>query len=118
MVALKAIFKKVSGKLYKLFSSRHSKHPKKLQQENLLYKYVLHDGNVIGESIAVFAEYLIIKDKGKMLCVSFDAIERVDDEHVYVADFNYDEALAAGVVWLEDSRDTLHFDKKGMMVYE
>jgi len=93
-------------------------HSKKLQSDNILYKFVLHNGNTIGESVAVVAGNLIIKDKSKMLCVPFDVIERVDDEHVYVDDFNLDEALAAGNAWLEGTRDTLHFDKKGMPIYE
>ena len=118
MVALKDISKKLPDKLHKLFPSRSSRSSKKLQSGNLLYKYVLHDGNIIGESVAVVDGNLIIKDKNKMLCVSSEVIERVDDEHVYVEDFNYDEALAAGEVWFEGSRDTLHFDEKGMPINE
>lgn len=115
MVAFKDISKKIPDKLHELFPIRHSK---KLQFDNLLYKFVLHDRNAIGESVAVVDGNLIIKDKSKMLCVPFDVVERVDEEHVYVKDFNYDEALAAGVVWLEGNRDTLHFDEKGMLISE
>lgn len=112
MNVLKKISKKLPDKLL------HSRSSKKLRPDNLLYKYVLHDKNTIGESVAIADENLIIKDKAKMLCVPFDVIERVDDEYVYVKDFNYDEALAAGEVWFEGSRDTLHFDEKGMPIYE
>lgn len=105
---------KFPGHLYKTLTRRSAgKNP-----DGLLYKYVLHDGNVIGESVAVFDRQLIIKDKDKMLCVADDIIEHTDDEHVYVVDFNYDEALAAGKVWLESNRDTLHFDEKGMLLNE
>lgn len=112
MNVLKKISKKLPDKLF------HRKFSKKLCSDNLLYKYVLHDKNTIGESVAIADENLIIKDKVRMLCVSFDVIERVDDEYVHVTDFNYDEALAAGEAWFEGSRDTLHFDEKGMPIYE
>jgi len=71
--------------------------------EDLICKYVVKDGKVIGESVDVYEDCLIVKVGGEFIAIPKDRIIRVEDERIHVRDFDEEYARELGEIWLAEN---------------
>ena len=69
---------------------------------DLICKYVYRDGREYGESIDVYGDRLIVKVGADFLAIPLDCVERVEDDKVFIREFNSKEAEEAGKKWIEE----------------
>lgn len=67
----------------------------------LLSRFVRHDGNVVGETVAVDDGDLILKQAGVFKAVPRSMATLVDDEVVLMGHIDWDQAVARGTAWKE-----------------
>ncbi|HEY9206588.1 MAG TPA: DUF5749 family beta-barrel protein [Candidatus Methanoperedens sp.] len=77
-------------------------------------KFVKQNGNAIGESIAVDTARFIIKNPQGFMSVPLASVLKNTD-NIEVGEFDREESVKLGKDWFE-RKDTLQFDKNGMMV--
>ncbi len=77
-------------------------------------KFVKQNGNAIGESIAVDTARFIIKNPQGFMSVPLASVLKNTD-NIEVGEFDREESVKLGKDWFE-RKDTLRFDKNGMMV--
>ncbi len=77
-------------------------------------KFVQQNGTNIGESIAFEKDRLVVKSSDVFMSIPFEKIV-TNTENIIVGDFNREESIQFGKEWFE-KRDTLQFDKNGMMI--
>ncbi len=65
----------------------------------MLSRFVVHDGNVVGEVMAADEAQLIIKHQGKFRAVDTHLAVLKDDEVHIVGDVDWDAAAKAGEGW-------------------
>ncbi len=68
----------------------------------LICKYVVKDGKVIGESVDVYEDCLIVKVGADFIAIPKDRIVRVEDEKIHVSEFDEEFAKELGEVWLAE----------------
>jgi len=68
---------------------------------DLICKYVLHDGEKVGESLDIYEGYLIIKNDTNFVGVPLEAISRVEDENIIISEYSEKEGIAIGKEWKE-----------------
>ena len=56
--------------------------------EDLICKFVVKDGEVIGESIDVYEDFLIVKIENDFVGIPTNAITKVEKERIFVKDFD------------------------------
>ncbi len=69
---------------------------------DLICRFVLKDGRIIGESIDVHENRLVIKSGEKFLGIPLEAIEKTEEDKIYVSEFDESDALKFGEKWLEE----------------
>ena len=69
---------------------------------DLICRFVVKDGKIIGESIDVHKNRLVIKIGEKFIGIPLDVIEKTEEDKIYVSDFNEEEAAKFGELWLEE----------------
>jgi hypothetical protein len=77
-------------------------------------KRVKQDNSDIGESVAIEESRVVVKNSDVYMSIPLEKII-ANTENIVVGDFNREESLQLGRVWFE-KRDTLKFDKNGMMI--
>jgi hypothetical protein len=77
-------------------------------------KFVQQNGASIGESIAIEKDRLVVKSSDVFMSIPLEKIV-TNTEKIVVGDFNREESIQFGKEWSE-KRDTLKFDKNGMMI--
>ncbi len=77
-------------------------------------KFVQQSGTNIGESIAIEKNRLVVKSSDVFMSIPLEKIV-ANTEKIVVGDFNREESIQFGKEWFE-KRDTLKFDKNGMMI--
>ena len=86
----------------------------KLKVHDYIGKFVQQGGAKIGESIAFEKDRVIVKNSEIFMSIPLEKIT-ANTENIVVGDFNREESLQLGKEWFE-KRDTLKFDKNGMMI--
>ena len=89
------------------------------EQENIrirdyIAKRVKQNQTDIGESVAVEERRFVVKNSDVYMSIPLEKII-TNTENIVVGDFNMEESLQFGKEWIEN-RDTLKFDKDGMMI--
>lgn len=69
---------------------------------DLICRFVVRNGEVIGESIDVHKNRLVIKVKDEFLGIPLEAIEKTEEDKIYVSEFNEEDAKRFGEIWLEE----------------
>ncbi|NJD77741.1 MAG: hypothetical protein FIB08_11710 [Candidatus Methanoperedens sp.] len=81
---------------------------------NYIGKFVKQNGTKIGESIALDETRFIVKIPDGFISVPIATVTK-NTENIEIGDFNMEESRKLGNEWFE-RKDTLQFDKNGMMV--
>ena len=89
------------------------------EQENIrirdyIAKRVKQNQTDIGESVAVEERRFVVKNSDVYMSIPLEKII-TNTENIVVGDFDMEESLQFGKEWIEN-RDTLKFDKDGMMI--
>jgi len=69
---------------------------------DLICKYVYRDGKEYGESIDVHENRLIVKVGSNFIAIPLESIEKVDEERIFVGEFDGKEAEEIGKKWMEE----------------
>ncbi len=77
-------------------------------------KFVKQSGSDIGESVGFENNRVVVKSKEYYMSIPLEKITTNTDV-IAVGDFDRDESLRLGKEW-SDKKDTLQFDKNGMMI--
>ncbi len=67
----------------------------------MLSRFVVHDGDVVGEVMAIDEGHLIIKHKGAFRSVPVESAVLKEDEVHIVGDVDWDLAATAGQAWFD-----------------
>lgn len=86
--------------------------------EDLICKYVVKNGEIIGESIDVYEDCLIVKIGEEFLAVPKNCIIRVESERIHVKDFDVDTARELGEVWVIEKSKPVTLEELERMKYE
>jgi hypothetical protein len=70
--------------------------------QDLICKFVVRNGEQLGESVDVYHDHLIIKIGSEFIGVSVSKIERVEAEKIHISDFDEKEAKEFGKRWVEE----------------
>jgi hypothetical protein len=70
--------------------------------QDLICKFVYLDGREIGESVDVHRDRLIVKVGGDFIAIPLDRVEKVEDEKIYLKQFDEKSAEKAGQEWFEE----------------
>jgi len=101
------------------FRKKNQDSPKKesnLDAREYIGKFVKQNGFDIGESVALDNNRIVVKSKDNYMAIPHDKIT-ANTDFIAVGGFDMDESLKFGKEWSE-KRDTLKFDKNGMMILE
>ncbi|WP_456327169.1 DUF5749 family beta-barrel protein [Archaeoglobus sp.] len=66
----------------------------------MICKFVVKDGKVIGESIDVFENNLIVKSGSNFIGIPLESVVEVDKERITVKDFDETLAKEVGKRWI------------------
>lgn len=66
---------------------------------DLLVKFARHEGSVVGESVAISGDHIILKQANVFKSVSLDHAQLVGDEIVLTGEIDWDAAVVAGDAW-------------------
>ncbi len=69
---------------------------------DLICKFVVKDGKVIGESIDVYDNHLIVKAGEEFFGIPMDCVVSVGREKVFVRDFDFERSKEVGKRWVEE----------------
>jgi hypothetical protein len=86
----------------------------KFKAHDYIGKFVQQSGTNIGESIAIEKDRLVVKSSDIFMSIPLEKIV-TNTENIVIGDFNREESIQFGKEWFE-KRDTLKFDKNGMMI--
>ncbi len=70
--------------------------------QDLICKYVYRDGKEYGESIDVYEGRLIVKVGSDFLAIPLESVERVEEDKVFIKDFDGRDAEKSGKKWIEE----------------
>jgi hypothetical protein len=70
--------------------------------EDLICKFVVKDGEVIGESIDVYEDFLIVKIGNDFVGIPTNVITKVEKERIFVKDFDLVKGKEIGKKWIEE----------------
>ncbi|MFH0904871.1 MAG: DUF5749 family beta-barrel protein [Methanobacteriota archaeon] len=88
----------------------------KLDAREYTGKFVKQNGFEIGESVALDNNRIVVKSKDNYMAIPVDKIT-ANTDFIALGGFDMDESLKFGKEWSE-KRDTLKFDKNGMMILD
>jgi hypothetical protein len=108
-----SIISKISGFFKKIKRDSQQKESK-LEAREYIGKFVKQNGFDIGESVAFDNNRIVVKSKDNYMAIPLDKITSNTDV-IAVGDFDMGDSLKFGKEWSE-KRDTLKFDKNGMMI--
>ncbi len=86
--------------------------------EDLICKYVIRDGKIVGESIDVYENCLIVKVGDKFIAIPKNCIVRVEAENIHVSDFDEEEARELGEVWVVEKSKPVSLKELERMKHE
>ncbi|ADB58755.1 DUF5749 family beta-barrel protein [Archaeoglobus profundus] len=66
----------------------------------MICKFVVKDGKIIGESIDVFENNLIVKSGSDFIGIPLESVVEVDKERITVKDFDESLAKEVGKKWM------------------
>ncbi|MDF1558267.1 MAG: hypothetical protein P1P80_08855 [ANME-2 cluster archaeon] len=89
---------------------------KPISKRDILCKFVVQQGQRIGETISIDSRNLVFKKGGEKLSIPISSILEITDENVVIGNFERDEALRMGEEWLKRTTNSLKFDDKGMLI--
>ena len=69
-----------------------------------LSRFAVHEGNVVGESVAIDGDQLVLKQAGVFRTVPLAQVEAAGAELAIHGDVDWTAAEAAGAAWLERNR--------------
>ncbi len=78
---------------------------------DLICKFVLKDGKVIGESIDVYDNHLIVKIGDEFFGIPMDCVVSVGRENVVVKDFDFERSREVGIRWVEEKSKPLSLEE-------
>ena len=110
-----SIIRNISGFFRKIKRDSEQKE-NKLDAREYTGKFVKQNGFEIGESVALENNRIVVKSKDNYMAIPHDKIT-ANTDFIAVGGFDMDESLKFGKEWSE-KRDTLKFDKNGMMILE
>ncbi|GEM_PF-598432 len=79
--------------------------------QDLICKFVVKDGEEVGESVDVYHDHLIIKIGSEFIGVSVSKIEKVEAEKIYISDFDEKEAEEFGKKWVSEKSKPVSVDE-------
>ena len=79
--------------------------------QDLICKFVVKDGENIGESVDVYDDHLIIKVGSEFIGVSTSKIEKVEAEKIYISDFDEEGAKEFGKRWIAEKSKPVSVDE-------
>ncbi len=109
-----SLIKKLSKIFKKNNQSAAPQKDDKFKAHDYIGKFVQQNGTNIGESIAFEKDRLVVKSSDIFMSIPLEKIV-TNTEKIVVGDFNREESIQFGKEWFE-KRDTLKFDKNGMMI--
>jgi hypothetical protein len=104
----------IISKISNFFKKNTSEQEKKINVRDYIAKRVRQNQTDIGESVSVEERRIVIKNSDIYMSIPLEKII-TNTENIVVGDFNMEESLQFGKDWIE-KRDTLKFDKDGMMI--
>lgn len=107
-----SIISKISNFFKK--NNKNIEREKKIKFRDYIAKRVRQNQIDIGESIAVEEGRFVVKNLDVYMSIPLEKII-TNTENILVGDFDMEESLQFGKGWIE-KRDTLKFDKDGMMI--
>jgi hypothetical protein len=69
---------------------------------DLICKFVVKDGNVIGESIDVYEDHLIVKIGSDFIGIPLKSVSKVEKDKVIVKEFDEVQGREIGQNWIEE----------------
>jgi len=69
---------------------------------DMICRFVFKNGELFGESIDEYGDYLIVKVAADFLAIPKNCIENVDEEGIHITEFNEEEAKEIGAKWIEE----------------
>lgn len=110
-----SIIRNISGFFSKIIRDSEQKE-NKLDAREYTGKFVKQNGFEIGESVALENNRIVVKSKDNYMAIPIDKIT-ANTDFIALGGFDMDESLRFGKEWSE-KRDTLRFDKNGMMILD
>ncbi len=104
----------IISKITNFFKKNTSEQEKKIRIRDYIAKRVIQNLTDIGESVAVEERRIVVKNSDVYMSIPLEKI-LTNTENIVVGDFDMEESLQFGKKWIEN-RDTLKFDKDGMMI--
>jgi hypothetical protein len=104
----------IISKISNFFTKNTSGKENNIRIRDYIAKRVKQKQTDIGESVAVEERRFVVKNSDVYMSIPLKNII-TNDENIVVGDFNMEESLQFGKEWNE-KRDTLKFDKDGMMI--
>ena len=104
----------IISKISNFFKKNASEQEKKINVRDYIAKRVKQNQTDIGESVAIEERRFVVKNSDVYMSIPIEKII-TNSENIVVGDFNMEESLQFGKEWIE-KRDTLKFDKDGMMI--
>lgn len=88
--------------------ARQAKQPKGPSHEGpvhpLLVKFARHDGSIVGETVAIDGDRLILKQAGQFKAVPIAQAEVKDEDVILTGPIDWTAAAQAGTAWHESTR--------------
>ncbi len=104
----------IISKISNFFKKNTSEQENKIRIRDYIAKRVKQNQTDIGESVAVEERRFVVKNSDVYMSIPLEKII-TNSENIMVGDFDMEESLQFGKEWIE-KRDTLKFDKDGMMI--
>lgn len=79
--------------------------------QDLICKFVVKNGEQLGESVDVYHDHLIIKIGSEFIGVSVSKIEKVEAEKIHISDFDEKEAEEFGKKWISEKSKPVSVDE-------
>ncbi len=67
---------------------------------DLICKYVVRNGEIIGESVDLYEDRLIVKVGTDFIAIPKGCIVKVEAENIHVSDFDEEDAKEFGKIWV------------------
>ncbi len=104
-----SIFSRISN-----FFKNPSEDKSEIKVRAYIGKFVKHNNEDIGESIAIENGRIIVKNSAIILSLPLETILN-NSEILTVGDFDREESIKLGKEWIEQ-KDVLKFDDRGMLI--
>ncbi|AGK60277.1 hypothetical protein Asulf_00244 [Archaeoglobus sulfaticallidus PM70-1] len=69
---------------------------------DMICKFVYCNGAMVGESVDVYENMIIVKVGERFIGIPLDRVEKVDAENIHISEFDEDEAKEVGERWFNE----------------